>query len=104
MLQLGGIFCLLIFFDPMPYLEISFALAVLAGFANVFGAAIVAAPVSEKSLETGKPSEAAASSNNESAKATENPPAKSQTESASGAEPAKKKGHLHILKKVVKPF
>jgi len=66
--------------------------------------AIVATPVNDKSLESGKPAEPTASPNNESGKATENSPEKSQTDAAASTEPAKKKGHFHILKKIIKPF
>jgi outer membrane protein assembly factor BamD len=67
-------------------------------------AAIVATPVSEKSLESGKPPEATASPKDDNGKAKENTPAKGQTEAAKPTEPAKKKGHFHVLKKIVKPF
>jgi hypothetical protein len=67
-------------------------------------AAIVATPVSEKSLESGKPAEATTSPNNESGKAKENTAATSQTNAANPTEPAKKKGRFHVLKKIVKPI
>jgi outer membrane protein assembly factor BamD len=67
-------------------------------------AAIVATPVNEKSLESGKPAEATTSPNNDSGKAKENTPANSQTDTAKPTEPAKKKGRFHFLKKVVNPF
>jgi outer membrane protein assembly factor BamD len=67
-------------------------------------AAIVATPVNEKILETAKPAETATSTNNDSGKAQEGTPAKSQTDTATPAEPAKKKGHFHALKKIIKPF
>ncbi len=66
--------------------------------------AIVATPVNENSLESGKPAEPTASPNNDSGKATENPPEKSKADAAAPTEPAKKKGHFHILKKIIKPF
>jgi len=67
-------------------------------------AAIVATPVNEQNLESGKPAAPAASPNNDSGKATENPPDKSKTDEAAPTEPPKRKGHFHILKKIVKPF
>ena len=67
-------------------------------------ASIVATPVSEKSAEPEKPAEPTASPNNDSGKAKENTPDKSQTPPAKPAPPAKKKGHFHILKKIVDPF
>jgi len=67
-------------------------------------ATIVAAPVSEKNLEPEKPPAATPSPNNDSEKAKENAPATNQTNSTQSAEPAKKKGHFHVLKKIVKPF
>jgi outer membrane protein assembly factor BamD len=67
-------------------------------------AAIVATPVNEKSLESGKPAEAATNSNTDSEKANENTPAKTQTDAAAPTAPAKKNGRFHILKKIVKPF
>ena len=74
-------------------------------------ASIVASPVNDKSLESGTPAGAASSnaaaaptSNNDSQKAKENTPAQTQTESQTPAAPAKKKGRLHALKKIVKPF
>lgn len=67
-------------------------------------ATIVASPASEKSLEPAKPAQATPASNSSNEKAKEGTPDKSQTESTQPTEPAKKKGHLHILKKIVKPF
>lgn len=67
-------------------------------------AAIVATPVNEKALEPAKPAESAKSPNNDSGKAQESTPAKSQSDTATSAEPAKKKGHFHVLKKIIKPF
>jgi hypothetical protein len=65
---------------------------------------IVATPVNEKSLATGKPAEAAANPSNDSEKAKESTSDKSQPAAATPTEPAKKKGRFHALKKVVKPF
>jgi len=83
-------------------------------------AAIVATPVSDKSLDSAKPAEPATSPNNDSGKAKEPPPAAgsttdngkpkdnnaapSQTEAAKPTAPAKKKGRFHVLKKIVDPF
>jgi outer membrane protein assembly factor BamD len=67
-------------------------------------AAIVATPVNEKSLESGKPAGATTSPNNDSGKAKENTPANNQADTAQPTEPAKKKGRFHLLKKVIKPF
>jgi outer membrane protein assembly factor BamD len=67
-------------------------------------ATVVATPVNEKSLNSGKPAEATATSNNDSGKATESTPEKAQPDAAKPAAPAKKKSRLHVLKKVVKPF
>lgn len=67
-------------------------------------ATVVATPVNEKSLNSGKPAEATATSNNDSGKATESTPEKAQPDTAKPAAPAKKKSRLHVLKKVVKPF
>jgi len=95
--------------------------------APVGSTAIVVSPVNDQSLDAGKPTPAAeapankaatpASSaatppaNNDTTKAKENTStqdqsaaAQAQTESPSGAEPAKKKRRLHSLKKIVKPF
>jgi hypothetical protein len=65
---------------------------------------IVATPVNEKSLASGKPAEATANPNNDSEKAKESDQGKSQPTAATPTEPAKKKGHFHALKKIVKPF
>ncbi len=67
-------------------------------------AAIVATPVSEKSLEPEKPAESTTNPNNTSEKAKESTPDNSKTEAAKPTEPAKKKGRFHALKKIVKPF
>jgi hypothetical protein len=83
-------------------------------------AAIVATPVSEKSLDSSKPAEPATGPNNDSGKAKENTPtassnadngkpkdnvaAPSQSEAAKPAAPAKKKSRFHVLKKIVDPF
>ncbi len=67
-------------------------------------AAIVATPVSDKTLEAAKPAQAAATPNNAGGKAQESTPAKNQTDTATPTEPAKKKGHFHVLKKIIKPF
>ena len=67
-------------------------------------ATVVAAPVNEKSLESGKPAEATATSTSDSGKAKESTPDKTQPDAAKTTEPAKKKGHFHALKKIVKPF
>ena len=73
---------------------------------------IVATPVNEKSLETGKPAETTTTPNNDADKAKESTPDKAQPEagkpaqpdSSNSAEPAKKQGRFHALKKIVKPF
>ena len=67
-------------------------------------AAIVATPVNEKELTTAKPAGAATNSANESGKAKDSASDKNQPNATKPAEPAKKKGHLHILKKIVDPF
>ncbi len=67
-------------------------------------AAIVATPVSEKSLEPEKPAESTTNPNNNSEKAKESTPDNSKTEAAKPTEPPKKKGRFHALKKIVKPF
>jgi len=67
-------------------------------------AAIVATPVNDKSMEPAKPPEATASPNNDSEKPKENAPAASQAAPAQPTAPAKKNGHFHFLKKIVKPF
>ncbi len=93
-------------------------------------ATIEASPVNEKSLEPAKPPESVAPATNEggkaepttpatappgsaqpatpandgSAKAPDNQSGKAASETANPATPAKKKGKLHILKKVVHPF
>jgi outer membrane protein assembly factor BamD len=67
-------------------------------------AAIVATPVNEKSLESGKPTEATPSPTNDSGKAKENTPDKTQPDAAKPTEPAKKQGRFHVLKKIIKPF
>lgn len=67
-------------------------------------ATVVATPVSEKTLNSGKPAEATATSNNDSGKAKESTPEKTQSDAAKPAAPAKKKSRFHVLKKVVHPF
>jgi outer membrane protein assembly factor BamD len=67
-------------------------------------ATIVATPVNEKTLESGKPTETAPSPNDDSGKAKANAPDKSQTDTTKPAEPAKKKSRFHVLKKVINPF
>jgi outer membrane protein assembly factor BamD len=67
-------------------------------------ATVVAAPANEKSLESGKPAEATATSTSDSGKAKDSTPDKTQPDAAKTTEPAKKKGHFHVLKKIVKPF
>jgi len=67
-------------------------------------AAIVASPLNEKSLESGKPAASTTNPDNDSGKAKESTPAESQTNPANPTEPPKKKSHFHLLKKVVKPF
>jgi outer membrane protein assembly factor BamD len=67
-------------------------------------ATVVATPVNEKTLDSGKPAEATATSNNDSGKAKESTPEKTQPDAAKPAAPAKKKSRFHVLKKVVDPF
>ncbi|HXW13499.1 MAG TPA: outer membrane protein assembly factor BamD, partial [Terriglobia bacterium] len=67
-------------------------------------AAVVATPVNEKALNSGKPAEATATSNNDSGKAKESTPEKTQPDAAKPAAPAKKKSRFHVLKKIVDPF
>jgi outer membrane protein assembly factor BamD len=67
-------------------------------------ATIVATPVTEKSLEPAKPAVGTPSPNNDSEKAKESTPDKSQTDTTQPTEPVKKKGRFHILKKIVKPI
>ncbi len=67
-------------------------------------AVVVAIPVPEKSPEPVKPAPATAAANKDTSKATESTPAKGQTEATKPAAPAKKKGRLHVLKKIVDPF
>jgi outer membrane protein assembly factor BamD len=63
---------------------------------------IVASPVTEKELNPAKPAEQTATpSSDKSKEATTD---KGQPAAAKPAEPAKKKGHLHKLKKIVDPF
>ncbi len=66
--------------------------------------AIVASPVSDKSLESPKPAETPATPDNGSAKAKESTPDKTQPDASKPAPPAKKKGKFHVLKKIVDPF
>jgi outer membrane protein assembly factor BamD len=66
--------------------------------------AIVASPVSDKSLEPAKPAETTPPPSNDNAKATESTPDKSQSDAAKTAPPAKKKSKFHLLKKIVDPF
>jgi outer membrane protein assembly factor BamD len=67
-------------------------------------ATVVATPVNEKSLDSGKPAEATATSNQDSEKAKESSPEKTQPDAANPAAPAKKKSRFHALKKIVDPF
>jgi outer membrane protein assembly factor BamD len=67
-------------------------------------AAIVATPVTEKSLEPAKPAEGTPSPNNDSGTAKGNTPDKTQTDATQPAQPAKKKGRFHVLKKIIDPF
>jgi outer membrane protein assembly factor BamD len=67
-------------------------------------AAIVATPVNDKSLESGKPTEPTASPNNDNGKGAANPPEKSQTDAAASTEPPKKKGRFHVFKRIIKPI
>jgi outer membrane protein assembly factor BamD len=67
---------------------------------------IVATPVNEQNLSPGKPA-AGATTNpaSDSGQAKQTTSDKSQPEAAKPAEPAKKKkGHLHVLKKIIDPF
>ncbi len=66
--------------------------------------AVVATPVPEKSPEPPKAAPATAAANKDSSKATESTPAKGQNDAKNPATPAKKKGRLHVLKKIVDPF
>jgi len=66
--------------------------------------AIVASPVNDKSLEPAKPAEAATTPDNDSAKAKESTPDKTQPDAAKPVQPAKKKSKFHLLKKIVDPF
>jgi outer membrane protein assembly factor BamD len=67
-------------------------------------ATVVATPVNEKPAESGKAAPATTTSTTDNGKAKEGTPAKAQTDAAKPAEPAKKKGLFHKLKKVVDPF
>ena len=54
--------------------------------------------------QSGKAAPATTTSTTDNGKAKEGTPAKAQTDAAKPAEPAKKKGLFHKLKKVVDPF
>ena len=66
--------------------------------------AIVASPVNDKSLETAKPAETVTTPDNDSAKAKETTPDKTQPDASKPGPPAKKKSKFHVLKKIVDPF
>lgn len=65
---------------------------------------IVVSPASEKSLNPAKPAAQSTTTSSESTKTKEAAPGKAQPDTSKPAAPAKKKGRLHVLKKIVDPF
>jgi outer membrane protein assembly factor BamD len=82
--------------------EVEVAKGPPTGVAPLGNAAIVAQPVGDASLTTGKPVDPKTEPN--SAKPNETAPDQSPSGSTTPSEPAKKKSRFHALKKIIKPF
>ena len=67
-------------------------------------ATVMAAPVTENTAEPAKPAETTAAPKTDEQKAKEGTASNPPSENAKPAEPAKKKGHRSVFKKIIHPF
>ena len=88
---------------PQPG-EVQVAKAPPAGGAQPPSASIVVQPVAESTLGPTKPPDAKATPSDATTKPNETAPESKPPDSTSANEPAKKKSHFHVLKKILKPL